>query len=218
MSSEVTGAPRARRGLMFVLSSPSGAGKSTLTRRLLARHDDAALSVSMTTRPPRPGEVDGREYHFVTRDAFEAAIDAGDLIEWAKVFDHLYGTPRRPVELALGSGRDVLFDVDWQGARALRASSGGDVVGVFILPPDTAELERRLRTRAQDDAAVIARRMAKSADEIGHWDEYDYVLVNANLDATEASLEAILAAERMKRARQTWLAPFVAGLLAPPRG
>jgi guanylate kinase len=218
MSSKAAGEPGARRGLMFVLSSPSGAGKSTLTRRLLARHVDAALSVSMTTRPPRPGEADGREYHFVTRDAFEAAIEAGDLLEWARVFDHLYGTPRRPVETALAAGRDVLFDVDWQGARALRAAAGADVVGVFILPPDMGELERRLKTRAQDDAAVIARRMAKSADEIGHWDEYDYVLVNVDLDATDARLEAILAAERMKRARQSWLGPFVTGLLGAARG
>ena len=202
-----------RRGLMFVLSSPSGAGKSTLSRRLLERDANLSLSISMTTRPARPGEVDGREYHFATRESFEQAIEAGDFLEWARVFDHLYGTPKGPVEAALTAGRDVLFDVDWQGARALRAASAPDVVGAFILPPDMAELERRLHTRAQDNADIIARRMAKSADEIRHWDEYDYVLVNRDLDETHARLAEILSAERMKRARQTWLAPFVKSLL-----
>lgn len=201
---------------MFVLSSPSGAGKSTLSRRMLERDGNIALSISMTTRAPRPGERDGREYYFVTREAFEKAIGEGDLLEWASVFDNLYGTPRGPVEAALASGRDVLFDVDWQGARALRAASAADVVGVFILPPDMAELERRLHVRAQDDAAVIARRMAKSADEIKHWDEYDYVLVNRDLDETDTHLKEILSAERQKRARQTWLAPFVQELLKKP--
>jgi guanylate kinase len=213
MSNEASPPEGTRRGLMFVLSSPSGAGKSTLSRRLLEGDTNLALSVSMTTRPARPGEIDGREYHFVTRETFEKAIEAGDFLEWARVFDHLYGTPRSLVEAALAEGRDVLFDVDWQGARALRAASAPDVVGAFILPPDLAELERRLHTRAQDDEAVIARRMAKSADEIKHWDEYDYVLVNRELDETHARLEAILVAERMKRARQTWLSPFVRGLL-----
>jgi guanylate kinase len=211
MSNEVQG--RARRGLMFVLSSPSGAGKSTLSRLLLERDTHVALSISMTTRAPRPGEQDGREYHFVTREAFESAIQRGELLEWASVFDNLYGTPRGPVEAALSAGRDVLFDVDWQGARQLRASAAQDVVGVFILPPDMAELERRLHTRAQDDEAVIARRMAKAADEITHWDEYDYVLVNRDLLETDARLEEILSVERMKRARQTWLGPFVRTLL-----
>ena len=208
---------RPRRGLMFVLSSPSGAGKSTLSRRLLDHDPNLSLSTSMTTRAPRPGEQDGREYHFVPRPAFEKAIDRGDLLEWASVFDHLYGTPRAPVEAALGAGRDVLFDVDWQGARALRVTAEPDVVGVFILPPNMIELERRLHARAQDDAAVIARRMAKSADEIKHWDEYDYVLVNRDLDETERHLKEILSAERQKRARQTWLAPFVQTLLGDRR-
>jgi guanylate kinase len=202
---------------MFVLSSPSGAGKSTLSRRLLEHDPAMSLSVSMTTRAARPGEQDGREYHFVTREAFEKAIDRGDLLEWASVFDHLYGTPRGPVEAALAAGRDVLFDVDWQGARALRVTAAPDVVGVFILPPDMTELERRLHARAQDDAGVIARRMAKSADEIKHWDEYDYVLVNHDLDETERHLKEILSAERQKRARQSWLAPFVEGLLGQKR-
>jgi guanylate kinase len=202
---------------MFVLSSPSGAGKSTLSRRLLEHDPAMSLSVSMTTRAARPGEQDGREYHFVTREAFEKAIDRGDLLEWASVFDHLYGTPRGPVEAALAAGRDVLFDVDWQGARALRVAAAPDVVGVFILPPDMTELERRLHARAQDDAGVIARRMAKSADEIKHWDEYDYVLVNHDLDETERHLKEILSAERQKRARQSWLAPFVEGLLGQKR-
>jgi guanylate kinase len=202
-----------RRGLMFVLSSPSGAGKSTLARRLLEKDSKIALSVSMTTRAPRPGERDGREYHFVTREQFEKAIEAGDFLEWARVFDHLYGTLRQPVEAALSAGGDVLFDVDWQGARALRSSSGPDVVGVFILPPDMVELERRLHTRAQDDEVVIARRMAKSADEVRHWDEYDYVLVNRDVDESERRLEEILSAERQKRARQVWLGDFVKGLL-----
>jgi guanylate kinase len=210
MSNETSGA---RRGLMFVLSSPSGAGKSTLSRLLLERDTHVALSISMTTRAPRPGEQDGREYHFVTREAFENAIQRGELLEWASVFDNLYGTPRGPVEAALSAGRDVLFDVDWQGARLLRASAAADVVGVFILPPDMGELERRLHTRAQDDEAVIARRMAKAADEITHWDEYDYVLVNRDLLETDARLEEILSVERMKRARQTWLGPFVKTLL-----
>ncbi len=213
MSSDGRLSEGAQRGLMFVLSSPSGAGKSTLSRMLLERDPRVTLSISMTTRAPRPGEQNGREYHFVTRETFEHAIERGDLLEWASVFDNLYGTPRAPVEAALAGGRDVLFDVDWQGARQLRASAGADVVGVFILPPDMAELERRLHTRAQDDQAVIARRMAKAADEITHWDEYDYVLVNRDLEETDARLEEIIAVERMKRARQVWLAPFVSSLL-----
>jgi guanylate kinase len=203
----------ARRGLMFVLSSPSGAGKSTLARRLMARNDDIVLSISATTRPPRPGEVDGREYYFVDHKRFEAMIDEGALLEWARVFDNYYGTPRAPVEAALSAGKDVLFDVDWQGARALRGAAPEDCVSVFILPPDMDELERRLHTRAQDSEEVIARRMAKSADEIRHWDEYDHVLVNRNLDESSEELQRILGVERNRRSRQIWLSDFVAKLL-----
>jgi guanylate kinase len=203
----------ARRGLMFVLSSPSGAGKSTLARRLMQQNTDMVLSISATTRPPRPGEADGREYHFVDHDRFEKMIDEGALLEWARVFDNYYGTPRAPVEGALASGKDVLFDVDWQGARALRGAAPEDVVSVFILPPDMVELERRLHTRAQDSEAIIARRMAKSADEIRHWDEYDFVLVNRDLDASAEELQRILTVERDRRSRQNWLSDFVAALL-----
>lgn len=202
-----------RRGLMFVLSSPSGAGKSTLARRLMEQNGDIVLSVSATTRPPRPGEVDGREYHFVDHDRFEAMMGEGALLEWARVFDNYYGTPRAPVETALAAGKDVLFDVDWQGARALRGAAPEDVVSVFILPPDMVELERRLHTRAQDSEAIIARRMAKSADEIRHWEEYDYVLVNRDLDASAEDLQRILTVERARRARQIWLSGFVDTLL-----
>lgn len=202
-----------RRGLMFVLSSPSGAGKSTLAKRLIAANPDLTLSVSATTRSPRPGELDGREYHFVDRAQFEAMLGAGDLLEHALVFDNYYGTPRAPVEAALASGGDVLFDVDWQGAQKLRGAAHDDVVSVFILPPDMDELERRLHTRAQDSDDVIARRMAKSADEIRHWSEYDYVLVNRELDETTAQLQAILDVERTRRHRLTWLSPLVDKLL-----
>jgi guanylate kinase len=198
---------------MFVLSSPSGAGKSTLARRLMERNGEIVLSVSATTRPPRPGEMDGREYHFVDHDRFEAMMGEGALLEWARVFDNYYGTPRAPVESALAGGKDVLFDVDWQGARALRGAAPEDVVSVFILPPDMVELERRLHTRAQDSEAIIARRMAKSADEIRHWEEYDYVLVNRDLDASAEDIQRILTVERGRRARQSWLSGFVDALL-----
>jgi guanylate kinase len=198
---------------MFVLSSPSGAGKSTLARRLIGANHGLILSISATTRPPRPGELDGREYHFVDRPAFEAMLSRNELLEHALVFENYYGTPRTPVEAALTTGGDVLFDVDWQGAQKLRGAAHEDVVSVFILPPDMAELERRLHTRAQDSEAVIARRMEKSADEIRHWGEYDYVLVNRDLDETSARLQAILDVERTRRHRQVWLAPFVDALL-----
>ncbi len=203
-----------RRGLMLALSSPSGAGKSTLARMLLDSDAALTLSISATTRAARPGEEDGREYHFMTRPDFEAAASRGDFLEWAIVFDHFYGTPRAPVEAALAAGRDVLFDVDWQGARALRAAAPDDVAAVFILPPSLAELERRLRARAQDTEAVIARRMARSADEISHWREYEYVLINQDIGETHAALMRILAAERLKRHRQPWLAEHVAALNA----
>jgi len=201
-----------RRGLMLALSSPSGAGKSTLAKMLIERDAAMQLSVSATTRAPRPNEKDGREYHFMQRDAFEAMAGRGEFLEWALVFENFYGTPRKPVEDALAAGRDVLFDVDWQGARALRAAAPEDVVGVFILPPSHAELERRLRARASDAEDVIAKRMARSADEIAHWTEYDYVLINRDVEETFAQLEAILGAERLKAHRQVGLAKFAAGL------
>lgn len=195
----------ARRGLMFVLSSPSGAGKSTMAKKLIEDDGNTSLSVSATTRPPRPGEIDGREYKFMDRETFEGMADRGEFLEDAMVFGNHYGTPRAPVEALLIQGRDVLFDVDWQGARALRAAAPEDVVGIFILPPSMAELERRLHTRAQDSEEVIAKRMARSLDEISHWEEYDYVLVNTLLEQTLAQIKQILAAERLKRARQLWL-------------
>jgi guanylate kinase len=195
----------ARRGLMFVLSSPSGAGKSTLARKLLESDDNMSLSVSATTRAPRPSEVDGREYKFMQRETFEEMADRGEFLEHALVFGNHYGTPRAPVEAMLIQGKDVLFDVDWQGARALRAAEPQDVVGIFILPPSMAELERRLHARAEDSEDVIAKRMARSLDEISHWEEYDYVLVNTLLEQTLTQIKQILAAERLKRHRQMWL-------------
>ncbi|MBL8538486.1 MAG: guanylate kinase [Hyphomonadaceae bacterium] len=195
----------ARRGLMFVLSSPSGAGKSTLARKLLEADDNMSLSVSATTRAPRPSEVDGREYKFMSKEQFEDMADKGEFLEHAMVFGNHYGTPRAPVEAMLIQGRDVLFDVDWQGARALRAAEPMDVVGIFILPPSMAELDRRLRARNEDSDEVIKKRMARSLDEISHWEEYDYVLVNTLLEQTLTQIRQILAAERLKRARQLWL-------------
>jgi len=195
----------ARRGLMFVLSSPSGAGKSTLAKKLLEADDNVSLSVSATTRPPRPSEVDGREYKFLPKEQFEQMADRGEFLEHAMVFGNHYGTPRAPVEAMLIQGKDVLFDVDWQGARALRAAEPQDVVGIFILPPSMAELERRLRARAEDSEEVIKSRMARSLNEISHWEEYDYVLVNTLLEQTLTQVKQILAAERLKRNRQLWL-------------
>ena len=199
----------ARRGLMFVLSSPSGAGKSTLARKLLEADDNMSLSVSATTRPPRPSEVDGREYKFLSKEQFEEMADRGEFLEHAMVFGNNYGTPRAPVEAMLIQGKDVLFDVDWQGARAMRAAEPQDVVGIFILPPSMAELERRLRARNEDAEDVIKKRMARSIDEISHWEEYDYVLVNTLLEQALAQIKQILAAERLKRQRQMWLALHV---------
>jgi guanylate kinase len=203
----------ARRGLMLVLSSPSGAGKTTLSHLLL---DDpaVALSISVTTRPQRPGEQDGADYHFIDRARFDAMVANGELLEWADVFDHRYGTPRAPVDAALAAGRDVLFDIDWQGTQQLREKARSDLVSVFVLPPSAAELEIRLRKRAQDTDAVIRARMAKAADEMSHWAEYDYVIVNRDLDHAFAELRAILAAERLKRERQTGLSAFVRGVQA----
>lgn len=204
-----------RRGLLLILSSPSGAGKSTLARRLLAWDGQMRFSVSATTRPPRPGEVDGREYHFRTRAAFQAMVAAGDMLEHAEVFGNLYGSPRGPVEASVEAGIDTVFDVDWQGGQQIRTSKlGAEVVSVFILPPSLAELERRLRGRAQDSDEVIAGRMARARDEISHWAEYDYVLVNSDIDATEAELRAIVTAERLRRARRPALVDLVRGFEA----
>jgi guanylate kinase len=204
----------ARRGLMLVLSSPSGAGKTTLSRRLLENDASVEMSVSVTTRAPRPGEQNGRDYHFIDPARFEQMAGQGDLLEYAQVFDHRYGTPRGPVEQALASGRDVLFDIDWQGTQQLREKAAGDVVSVFILPPSVKELERRLHTRAQDSDAVIRRRMMKSSDEMSHWAEYDYVIVNTDLDDAFAKVQTILSAERNRRQRQIGLSDFVRDLQA----
>lgn len=199
---------------MFVLSSPSGAGKTTLSRRLLTEDGDITLSVSATTRPPRSGEVDGADYYFVTPERFAEMVAGDDLLEWATVFGNRYGTPRGPVEAALHEGRDVLFDIDWQGTQQLQQTdAASDLVRVFILPPDLAELERRLQGRATDAADVIAGRMARARDEISHWGEYDYILVNDNADLCLAELRAILKAERLRRKRQLGLADFVRGML-----
>jgi guanylate kinase len=204
----------ARRGLMLVLSSPSGAGKTTLSRRLLDGDKSVSLSVSVTTRKSRPGEKEGRDYRFIDRKRFDAMVDNNELLEWAEVFDNYYGTPAKPVMDALAAGRDVLFDIDWQGTQQLRDKARGDLVSVFVLPPSIPELERRLRSRAQDDYETIHRRMAKAADEMSHWAEYDYVVVNHDLDQAFADVSAVLAAERVKRERQIGLSDFVRGLQA----
>jgi len=202
----------ARRGLMLVLSSPSGAGKTTLSRKLLLEERGIELSISVTTRPRRRGEVDGRHYHFIDRRQFDRMARAGQLLEHAEVFGNFYGTPRKPVERALKAGRDVLFDIDWQGTQQLREKMPRDLVSVFVLPPSIPELERRLHTRAQDDDRVIRARMAKAGGEMTHWAEYDYVVVNREFDRAFAQVHAILAAERLKRERQTGLSAFVRGL------
>ena len=204
----------ARRGLMLVLSSPSGAGKTTLSRKLLAEERGLELSISVTTRAKRRGEVNGRHYHFIDAKQFETLARAGDLLEHAEVFGNRYGTPRKPVEKALKQGRDVLFDIDWQGTQQLRESARDDLVSVFLLPPSIPELERRLHTRAQDSDEVILARMAKAAGEMSHWAEYDYVVVNHDLERAFNDVRAILAAERLKRERQTGLSTFVRGLQA----
>jgi guanylate kinase len=204
----------ARRGLMLVLSSPSGAGKTTLSRMLLADERNIELSISVTTRPKRPGEIDGRHYHFIDRKRFDAMAKRGDLLEYAEVFGNCYGTPRKLVEKALKDGRDVLFDIDWQGTQQLRERARDDLVSVFILPPSGLELERRLNSRAQDDAKTIRARMAKAGDEMSHWAEYDYIVVNRDLDGAFDDIRAILAAERLKRERQPGLSAFVRGLRA----
>lgn len=204
-----------RTGLMVILSSPSGAGKSTLARRLMDWDAGLRFSVSATTRAPRPGEIDGEHYHFTTRDGFLRMVAEGQMLEHAEVFGNLYGSPRGPVEQAMLAGRDTLFDVDWQGGQQIRASAlGAHVVSIFVLPPSLPELERRLRGRGQDSDAIIAGRMQKSRSEISHWAEYDYVLVNDDLDQTEARMRAILTAERLRRDRQAGLGAFVRDLMS----
>ncbi len=198
---------------MIVLSSPSGAGKTTMTRRLLAQDPQIAMSVSVTTRSPRPGERDGEDYYFITKDKFAALEAEDELLEHARVFDNYYGTPREPVEEALADGKDIVFDIDWQGAQQLTEAAADDLVKIFILPPNMRELEQRLRTRAQDSDDVIAKRMSKSENEISHWAEYDYVLVNENIDRAMGELLSIVTAERMRRKRQPWLSGFVKGLI-----
>ena len=198
-----------RRGLMFVLSSPSGAGKTTLSRMLIAETPGLKMSVSATTRPMRPGEVEGKDYYFVDQRRFEAMVANGELLEWATVFSNRYGTPREPVEAALAAGADVLFDIDWQGTQQLRSRSPNDVVSVFILPPSVTALEQRLHTRAQDSEDVIRGRMKKAGDEMSHFDAYDYIVVNDNIGVAFEAVRSILRAEQLKRERQIGLAGFV---------
>lgn len=201
-----------RRGFMLVLSSPSGAGKSTISRALLEKHPDLTMSVSATTRPMRPGEVEGKDYFFVGTEAFENMVAAGELLEHAKVFDNYYGTPRAPVEAALQAGKDVLFDVDWQGTQQLRQNARDDLASIFILPPSVEELERRLYARAQDPVEVVKRRMAKATSEMSHWAEYDYIIVNEDIPHSVSEAEAILSAERLKRERRVGLAEWLRGM------
>ena len=198
-----------RRGLMFVLSSPSGAGKTTLSRMLIAENPDLKMSVSVTTRPIRPGEVDGRDYHFIDQKKFDAMVAKDELLEWANVFDYSYGTPRAPVEAALAMGQNVLFDIDWQGTQQLRGRSPKDVVSVFILPPSVQALEQRLHTRAQDSDEVIRGRMKKAGDEMSHFDAYDYIVVNDNIGIAFEAVKSILRAEQLKLDRQVGVTLFV---------
>jgi guanylate kinase len=206
---------RRRRGLLIVLSSPSGAGKSTISRMLLNADSEATMSISATTRPKRPGEVDDVDYHFVDDAEFDRLIEAGEFVEWAPVFGYRYGTPKAPVKDALRGGRDILFDIDWQGTQQLQAAMGEDLVTIFILPPSMPELERRLRERGTDSEEVIADRMARAAGEISHWPEYEYVLVNRDTDECIRDVTAIVEAERLKRARQIGLVEFVRNLVGP---
>ena len=201
-----------RRGLMLVLSSPSGAGKTTISRMLLERDANLCISVSVTTRPARPGEVHGRDYYFIGAGEFERMVESGALLEHAHVFGNRYGTPKAAVEQMLAAGRDVLFDIDWQGTQQLREKARSDLVSVFVLPPSTAELERRLRSRAADSEEEVKRRMSKAADEMSHWAEYQYVIVNRDLENSVAKVQAILTAERLKRDRQSGLSQFVRDL------
>jgi len=201
-----------RRGLLLVLSSPSGAGKTTISRKLFETDGKLAMSVSVTTRPKRPGEIDGKHYHFVARKKFDQMVAQGELLEHAVVFGNCYGTPRGPVMQALESGQDIISDVDWQGTQQLKQNVGADVVAVFVLPPTIEALKERLQSRAQDSADVVQERMAKSSDEMSHWAEYDYVIVNDNLDASLRQVQAILEAERKRRTRQVGLSDFVNAL------
>lgn len=202
----------ARRGLLFVMSSPSGAGKTTLSRRLLAADSAISMSVSVTTRPARPGETDGKDYHFISQERFMQMRERGELLEWAEVFGNFYGTPRKPVEEALGRGRDMLFDIDWQGTQQLSEKMADDLVRLFILPPSAEVLQDRLINRAQDTLTVVAKRMAKASDEISHWPEYDYVIVNDDLELAHSQVMAILTAERLRRRRRVGLSEFVRSL------
>jgi len=204
-----------RRGLMFILSSPSGAGKTTISRMLLERDREIRMSVSVTTRPMRPGEIDGKDYHFVAQETFDRMVEDGHFMEWAHVFGYSYGTPKSQIKAGLKAGQDFLFDIDWQGTQQLYQKAETDVVRVFLLPPSLAELRRRLTTRATDSADVIASRMARAQAEISHWDGYDYVVINDDVEACYAKVVQILAAERLKRARQTGLIGFVRELMRP---
>jgi guanylate kinase len=212
MSNEADKPSIQRRGLMLVLSSPSGAGKTTLSRQLLGNDSQIQISVSCTTREKRPGETEGVDYRFVDTATFRGMIERGEFLEHARVFDHYYGTPKAPVEAALASGRDVLFDIDWQGTQQLEEEGREDLVRVFILPPSTRDLERRLITRAQDSREIVAQRMAKAADEMSHWPEYDYVIINRDIATSLTQLKSILTAERLKRERQYGLSDFVKAL------
>lgn len=209
MSSGKTKTVIARRGLLLVMSSPSGAGKTTLSRALLASDHHIRMSVSVTTRPPRPGELDGKDYFFISKERFFEMRDSNELLEWAEVFGNLYGTPRLPVEDALGKGRDVLFDIDWQGTQQLEQAMGDDLVRIFILPPTTDDLRDRLIKRAQDSSSVVAKRMAEASREMSHWMEYDYIIINDDVEIAGAEITAILTAERLRRKRRTGLTEFV---------
>ena len=216
MINTVIQAPLARRGLLFILSSPSGAGKSTIARMLLEQDKHIALSVSVTTRPPRPGEIDGKDYHFIDEAEFHRLVEDNALLEWAKVFGHYYGTPKAQVKQGLREGQDFLFDIDWQGTQQLYQRAEGDVVRVFILPPSLEELHRRLRSRNTDSEEVIAGRMARAQDEISHWDGYDFVVINDNVENCFEKVRQILNSERMRRARQTGLIDYVRDLMNAP--
>jgi len=205
-----------RRGLMLVLSSPSGAGKTTISRAILRADHDLAMSVSVTTRSPRPGEEHGKDYYFISEGDYHRMVAGKELLEHARVFDNYYGTPRDHVERELAAGRDVMFDIDWQGTQQLKASARGDLVSVFILPPSIKELERRLRGRAQDTEDVMRKRMARAADEMSHWPEYDYIVVNENVDESIAQVKSILTAERLRRDRQVGMVGFVNEMRGEP--